>query len=79
MKQTEQEAAEQLIEQYYSINKIDDNSTGTNPYISRNYALHCAINDVTNTLEALNNCEDDISNYYTEYYQTVLNILKEKL
>ena len=75
MKKTELEYAEQLIEQY----RIRMGSRGYQNF--KSVCVQCAINDVTNTLEALQRIDvaTHINEYYFDYYQTVLNILKSKL
>jgi hypothetical protein len=68
MKQTEQQYAEALIDKYKEVTKyghLDD-------------CIKCAIIDVTNTIEALDNTDFLLHKEYT-YYQTVLTILKEKI
>ena len=70
MKKTELEYAEQLIEQY----RIRMGSRGYQNF--KSVCVQCAINDVTNTIKALKG----EANYKKDlYYQTVLNILKEKV
>lgn len=78
MKKTELEYAEQLIEQY----RIRMGSRGYQNF--KSVCVQCAINDVTNTLEALTELTsghytDEIIVNQVQYYQTVLNILKEKV
>ena len=70
---TEKQYADELIEQHYSSNQ---------PYtFELKVAIKNAINDVTNTIKALDNISSfkttDIQDAIT-YYQTVLQILKER-
>lgn len=66
---TENEYAEQLIKMYSQL--ADDEF----------YAIQCAINDVQNTIEALQRIDEVtfIDEYYFDYYNNVLNILKEEV
>ena len=72
---TEQEQAEMLIEQYY---KLFSNSVS---HITMDRAIRCAINDVTNTIEAMSQMKLIFSDreLILKYYNNVLNILKEKV
>ena len=72
---TEQEYAEMLIEQYSNILGKSD---------TIEYEIQCAINDVQNTIEALDEIwvshrDDDNITETKQYYNNVLNILKEKV
>ena len=76
---TEKIFAEMLIEQYRSV--IFGHC------MSKHMAIQCAINDVTNTIEALIEQYKEIwgknkdwkFTEHTRYYNNVLNILKEKV
>ena len=70
---TEKEYSEMLIEQYNKI--FCDN------YKNQNEIVECAINDVQNTIEVLQRIDEVtfIDEYYFDYYNNVLNILKEKV
>lgn len=75
---TEKQYADELVEMYkpLSFDKLDE--------INNTFSIHCAINDVTNTIKALTELT---SGHYTDelltnsitYYQTVLQMLKERL
>jgi hypothetical protein len=74
---TENEYAEILIEQYYLVQTNDGYYC-----MSKYMAIQCAINDVHNTIEAFNSL-DSWTKLHIEselnYYNNVLNILKEKV
>lgn len=71
MEKTEKQYADELIDQYFFIPTTDDYYC-----MSQYMAKQCAINDVTNTIKALKG----EANYKKDlYYQTVLQILKERL
>ena len=76
---TENEYAEALIEQYMRLKKIETMGWSGMDSIM---AIQCAINDVQNTIEALNSL-DSWTKLHIEselnYYNNVLNILKEKV
>ena len=69
MKQTEEEYAEMLIEQY------------GNTMVDDEISVIFAINDVNNTIEALvsTNLPNDTCMNVCSYYENVLQILKDKL
>lgn len=69
---TEKEHADELIEQYSEILGKSD---------TIEYEIKCAINDVTNTIEAMSQMKLIFSDreIVLKYYQTVLQILKDKL
>ena len=47
----EEEKANEIIEKFYSINNEADQNKGTNPYISRDYAVQCALICVDEIIE----------------------------
>lgn len=67
---TENEYAEMLIEQYMRLKKIETMGWSGMDSIM---AIQCAINDVKNTLKVVQSLND------INYYNNVLNILKEKV
>ncbi len=66
----EKQYADELIEQYYNIYDFHPK-----------YAIQCAIIDVTNTIKAMSQMKLIFSDreLVLKYYQTVLQILKERL
>lgn len=68
MKKSEKEYADELIEQYEELTK----------YGHWDDKIKAAINDVTNTIKALDRLGICDTSYYA-YYQTVLQIIKERL
>lgn len=72
---TENEYATKLIQQYLDINLVYD--------MDYTAAIYFAINDVTNTIEALNyawtNFDNNSMDEIITYHNNVLNILKEKV
>ena len=48
----EEKEAERIIEMYFRVNSIDNESSGTNPYISREYSKQCALIHVQGIIEA---------------------------
>lgn len=68
MKQSPNDYAEMLINQHSAIGLQ-----------LRNEGIQCAINDVNNTIEALNITPHFVSMHLLDYYNNVLNILKSKL
>ena len=67
---TEKEYADELVNQYMALLAPCDG-------IGDDW-IQCAINDVTNTIKALDRLGICDTSYYS-YYQTVLQILKERL
>jgi hypothetical protein len=70
---TEKEYAEMLIEQYAKVTNLVEFGD------IYKLAAECAINDVHNTIEALENTHVTLSMDIYNYYNKVLNILKEKV
>ena len=80
MKINENECAEMLIKQYSNILGKSDTMGWSG--MDSIMAIQCAINDVQNTIEAFNRL-DSWTKLHIEselnYYNNVLNILKEKV
>lgn len=72
---TEKQYADELVEMYkpLSFDKLDE--------INNTFSIHCAINDVTNTIKAMSQMKLIFSDreLVLKYYQTVLQMLKERL
>lgn len=70
---TEKEYADELVDYYHKLLYQFDRPS--NSYI------HCAINDVTNTIKAMSQMKLIFSDreLVLKYYKTVLQILKERL
>lgn len=73
---TEKEYADEVFSQYYDEFNFDETYNG-----SKRQSIQCAINDVTNTIKALMEMpfKSKIEIKRIAYYQTVLQILKERL
>jgi hypothetical protein len=75
MKQSPNDYAEMIIEQYRKVEVIKNTDYQLTKYIS----IQCAINDVNNTIEALTELKFNYNYPTITYYIEVRNILKSKL
>lgn len=73
MNQTENEYADSLIKMY------NDKISNTEIYWADEISVECAVIDVNNTIDLINTMPNDIALHYNKYYETVLQILKDKL